>query len=198
MVSTIPAVGRAAGKGRAVSTAVMHLMASGVAGASFGAALTVVGRPIAETVGPPWLALGWGVLALVLGLGELEVVRVPRPEHNWQVPARWRKQFPPEVAAALYGGILGIGVLTRISFASFYVLVAWVLLSGDVRAGAMAFGVFGLARGVPPTAVALLFQTTESIDRLGHALMPLHERVGRATGLILVSMAALVLVGANP
>ncbi len=89
-----------------------------------------------------------------------------------------------------------MGIFTPISFASFYVLLIWTFLNGNVLAGAVTFGLFGLARAALPTLAAPFVRTHESACTLSSALMSYHSTVVRATGFVLVGMAPLALVQA--
>ena len=104
-----------------------------------------------------WIDIGrqpmWSVLLLLLGIaaccGDIrEWFGVPVPTGHWLVP-RWWRHFPPPTYQALFGMILGMGWLTKIPFASYYLLVIVVLHAGDVTFGSIAMGSFGLARSIP-------------------------------------------------
>jgi methylamine dehydrogenase accessory protein MauD len=139
----------------------------------------------------------WASAALAGGLSAFAPASISWSQRRAQVPAGWRGRFAPEVTSTLYGAILGVGILTSISFASFHVLLLWTLLSGDVRSGAVMFGVFGLARAAPPVLLSPFLSDRQSAFKLAEALMPLHDRVRRVTGLGLVALGATVLVQAT-
>jgi len=87
-----------------------------------------------------------GILALVYGCHEFELMRAPAPQLRWQVPEQWRSQFAPSVVGLFYGLGLGPGLFTAITSASFYVLVFWVIVQRNLIGGAAVFGVYGLGR----------------------------------------------------
>ena len=93
--------------------------------------------------------------------------------------------------ALLYGGILGLGILTRISFASFYVLLLWTILSGDAKVGAVTFGAFGFSRALPATLLGPFLRTDEEAHRF-KVLMPFQHLVQRISGVVLAVLAAFV------
>jgi hypothetical protein len=132
--------------------------ASQLAGALLtGLALAAVGMLLRALC--PWsmtgLAVALATLSFVAALHDLKLLPFRLPSHCWQVPQSWRR-FSPSLMAACYGFSIGLGVLTRITFGSFFpVLLACVGLSnlplalsimvlyGAARAGTVAF----VARG---------------------------------------------------
>lgn len=194
MIGTIPTVSRAVGTGRWLAPAGVYVTASTMTATLVGVMLSFVGLPVTAALGPRLLTLISAGVALAGGLAELGLLTIPWPQHRSQVPATWRSQFPVEVTAALYGGILGIGLLTTISFASFYVLVVWTLLSGNVLEGAVMFGLFGLTRGAPAALLSPFLGQPGAATALIKALMPFHHHIGRVTGWALISLAAFTTV----
>jgi hypothetical protein len=194
MVGAIPAVGRGAGSGRWASSALVYLMASTLAGAIFGALIGLLALPLANIVAPRDRLLVWAILTAALGLSELGIVSLPRPQRATQVPEGWRRKFPAEVSSALYGAVLGVGVLTPIPFVAFYALLAWGLLSGNPLQAAAAFALFGLVRAAPVallspflTSYQVSFQVVRKID-------PLYGSISRATGIVMLGLVAAVLL----
>jgi hypothetical protein len=101
-------------------------------------------------VGVEFAVVALGAAALLFGLHELNVVRLPAPQVGWQVPASWMGRSRL-LGNTLYGLVLGAGIFTFIPFASFYLLLGIELVAGavDLRA-ALALGmVYGLMRGIP-------------------------------------------------
>ena len=92
-------------------------------------------------------ALVLGLFALLYAAHELGWLSLPAPQSNWQVPNSWGVEHPI-AGTMLYGYTLGAGVFTFIPYASFYVLLAWYLLAGDIWTGLLLGAVYGLARGV--------------------------------------------------
>jgi len=191
MVETIPTVGRARGTHRWVSTTLAYFLGSIGAAIPFGAAIALLGKPVATHLSERAAEGLGGVVALAWGLAEWGWLPLPRPQRHEQVPAGWRALLAPEVTGGLYGAMLGIGVLTRIAFASFYVLVAWTLLSGTLARGALIFGAFALARAIPVMLLSPFLRHDEMAFQFARKLMPLQRPLSRLTGLILVAMAVL-------
>lgn len=189
MIGTIPTVSRAAGTRRWIPTALIYLAASTLAATLFGAFLSLAGLPVATALGPQARALVTVAVAFVFGLVELGVLTAPRPQRHAQVPAEWRRRFPPEVTAGLYGGILGIGVLTSITFASFYVLLVWTLLRDSILEGAITFGAFGLARAAPVAILSPFLGRPGVATSLIRALEPYYQLFRQITGWALVGLA---------
>jgi hypothetical protein len=75
----------------------------------------------------------FAVIASIAGLRDLKLLRIRLPNRNWQVPQSW-KRFPAPIMAGCYGFGIGLGALTRISFASFYVLVVACISMGNLWA----------------------------------------------------------------
>jgi hypothetical protein len=193
MVITIPTVGRVSGNnGRWISTTLVYLLASTLAAALFGAVLALLGRPLAAGTDWPGLALVLGGAALAFGLADLGVLALPRPQRHEQVLAGWRARFAPEATAGLYGAMLGVGVLTRIAYASLYVLLTWTLLAGTILGGAIIFGVYGLMRAVPAVLLSPFLRHDEMAYQLTLRLMPWQRPLRRLTGVVLVGMALVV------
>lgn len=188
MVNTIPAVSRMAGRGRWLTTSSVFLSTSAIAGAFFGLILGVLGLPIVKIIGKEDTLLILAVIVFALGLGELGLVSIPRLQRDKQVPATWRGRFPPEIVAALYGSMLGVGVLTRITFASFYGLVIWTLLSGAVVNSAFIFGTFGFVRAMPPVLFGPWLRNSDVAYSFTVTLVPLQWPVSRLSGFTLITL----------
>jgi hypothetical protein len=124
---------------------------------------------------------------MVFALDEWNIVVLPHPQRYRQVPARWRAKFPGEVTAGLYGWILGFGVLTPISFSSFYVLLAWTALSGTAVLGAAMLGTYGLVRALPPLIVNSFVSGLDAAQQFNLRVQPLSASVSLVLGIVLFS-----------
>lgn len=87
-----------------------------------------------------------GAIGLLFSLMELDLVRLRLPQSRWQVPASWFLLLGAPAAAFAYGGVLGMGLPTRITVATFYVPVIWALLSGRPLTGVLALAGYGVGR----------------------------------------------------
>lgn len=116
--------------------------------AGFGALLGMGGRALRQ------LPIEGGAAALpviifLAVLHELGVVRIPWPQRRWQVPSSWRFIEPRWIPSALYGLLLGPGILTYIPVATYYVLVTMAILITDPGRAAAVFALFAVAQLVP-------------------------------------------------
>lgn len=133
------------------------------------------------------LAESLAFVAVIGALRDLKLVRVWLPSHFWQVPQSW-KRFPAPIMAACYGFGIGLGVLTRIPFASLYFVllactglasvpvgVGLMVLYGAARAGTVALVARGQASAPTPrerlTTIGLLTPLIGYLDGLALALV---------------------------
>ena len=109
-------------------------------GATLGAAGQVARIPLTAAV--PAL----GILTALYSLREVGVLNLPLPTSNWQVPGAWVRGGR-YVSSARFGGILGLGFLTRAPYPSFFLLLGIEFVSGSWLVGALFGAMFGMARG---------------------------------------------------
>src|SRR5215510_7896875 len=131
-----------------------------ISAAGFGALLGMGGRALVQRP-IEYGAAALPVIILVAVLHELGVIRVPWPQRRWQVPSSWRFIEPRWIPSALYGLLLGPGVLTYIPVATYYVLVAMTILISDPARGAAVFALFAVAQLAP---VYLVGRGAETFD----------------------------------
>ncbi len=134
------------------------------------------------------LALALGGIALAYALHELELVRLPVPGREWQVPNSWL-QGGFSRSAALFGSTVGFGVFPRVPVASLPILLAWMFVSGNVFYGALLGLIYGAVRAVSIYTSATT-QEPEEVVRLNQRLMRLVSPAHQATGLFLAAFAA--------
>lgn len=164
-----------------------------ISAAAFGALLGLGGRALRQQL--PIEHGAAALLAILLvtlaaALHELGVVRIPWPQRRWQVPSSWRFIEPRWIPSALYGLLLGPGVLTYIPVATYYVFVVMAILITDPGYAAAAFALFAIAQLVP---LYLVSRGAESFDAAaaritawsGHRV-----RVHRVNGALLAAVAA--------
>ena len=128
-----------------------HGIGAIAASALFGATLGWTGGTLLRPSGPLTVAVlvVSGIGHLVMSQRDLGLCHFPMPQSHWQVPKRWLSVMPPRMAALVYGMCLGVGILTRISSSGFYVVLGWVVLSGEPMLGALIMGMFGFGRLIP-------------------------------------------------
>ena len=119
-----------------------------ISAAGFGALLGMGGRALVQRP-IEYGAAALPVIILVAVLHELGIVRIPWPQRRWQVPSSWRFIEPRWIPSALYGLLLGPGILTYIPVATYYVLVVMAILMIDPGCAAAVFVVFAIAQLVP-------------------------------------------------
>lgn len=122
------------------STSAVGAMTSAICSAIRGTLLSAPGSYLV------WVT-SIATIALAYALHEIAIIRLPKPQINWQVPARWSK-YGKSVQLLLYGLVLGVDVFTLIPYTSFYILVLLYATLG-VGGGAVLGFVYGLARVVP-------------------------------------------------
>ncbi len=175
-----------------ISKAVIYIFSaaslSTIAGAALGALGSLVGLSARA-----WLAVGFGAVAIIIGLVELlgrqlqPLQRTRETPQSWLSLGSWR-------AAALHGGSLGLGATTRIGFWLWYVVPVGAFVSGEAIMGALIFGVYGGTRGASLVPLAL------SARRLGQAsvgrrLLVRAGSVRRLCGAMLAIVGIALVVG---
>lgn len=120
-----------------------------ISAAAFGALLGMGGRALRQQLSIEHGAAALPVIVLVAMVHELGVVRIPWPQRRWQVPASWRFIEPRWIPSALYGLLLGPGLLTYIPVATYYALVAIAIFIADPTCAAAVFVLFAVAQLVP-------------------------------------------------
>jgi hypothetical protein len=174
----------------------LHAAASVLGGGAFGASLGLIGG-LLFGASPSRAALAAGGVAAVYSLRESGLVKVPAPQSRRQVPNAWRWRYRPEVASALYGGALGVGVATPIAITSFYVLPIYALFSGSVFISALVLGAYGLGRAVPLVPLrADLSRSGETLEQLLPALLEHKPVVSYLNALILALIGPYLIVAA--
>lgn len=165
-----------------------------VAGTATGAAFAAAGagvHALRDDVIVP-LAVVLGAVTLAYALHELELLRVPVPGRDWQVPADWvRDGFYR--SAVIFGSVVGFGVFTRIPYASLPILLGWLFVSGNVVLGAAAGLVYAATRALSIYSSATS-QTSEELVGLNHRFMAFIPQIHQATGLALATFGAYLLV----
>jgi len=108
-----------------------------------GASLTAVGLGFATNV----------LVTAALLAAFLQVFGLPPVQSRWQVPERWRRLIEIDVLAAVYGLLLGFGVLTAVVVSAFWVFVALSLVVSPTTALA-GWLVYALTRSAGFWAIA--------------------------------------------
>jgi hypothetical protein len=127
-------------------------------GAALGSALGMIGgalglRHVIPSWGPVMLAIA-GAIHLMFAARELGLIQFVMPQSRWQVPRAWQFTMAPRMAGFLYGAGLGFGIFTRITTGALYLVMAWIVLLGDIGIGAAVLAVFGAGRALPVVLLA--------------------------------------------
>ncbi len=165
-----------------------------IGGGAIGVALAAAGLGLAALVDDPMapLAIGLGALALAYAIHELGLIRLPVPGREWQVPAHWvRNSFYR--SASVFGGTVGLGIVTRVPFASLPILFAWLFVSGNVMYGVLAGLVYGAARALSIYSTSNI-EGPEQLVELNERLMSFAPSMHQVTGFALAAFAVYLLL----
>jgi hypothetical protein len=190
MLSSIHPLGERARHNRWGVTVAALVIGSTAGGAAAGLAAGLVGAGIQLLVGDHpagQLALVAVVvvvaLAIDLGLFGLRVPTVRR-----QVDERWLGRYRGWVYGVGFGFQLGLGVVTVVTTAAIYAMLAIAVISGSVVSGLVIGATFGLVRGL--TVLPARGLTTPDRLRSFHARLDKRRRL--AAGLVPAGEAAVV------
>ena len=175
---------------RWLQRATVYALSMTAAGAATGVALGAAGAGVSalwpELTLP--LAVALGAVTFFYALHELEFLRLPVPGRGWQVPTSWvRIGFYR--SAALFGGIVGFGVFTRVSYATLPILLAWLFVSGNVLFGLLAGLIYGATRAISIYSSASSREPADVIQ-LNQRLMGLAPLQHHIAGVALGAFAA--------
>jgi hypothetical protein len=125
--------------------ALLGIFVTGLVGtaALVGFTLGTIGWSIASHVNRELVLGGLVVVAIFI---ELEVLQFSAPYRHWQVPRDWPSKYGAAGGYGLWGATLGAGFLSYVPFASYHVLLVWLLLSGGPASGAVIGGLYGAGR----------------------------------------------------
>ncbi len=143
MLSSINPLGERGRGQRYWLTAVSYVVGSALGGLVLGTAGGLIGLllPVGDWRFP--------LIALAAGAGAaLELVRQEPPSWRRQVDENWLSRYRGWVYGLGFGFQLGLGVVTIVTSASLYSLIAMTILSGSFSMAVWAGSLFGLARAV--------------------------------------------------
>jgi len=167
MLSSITPLGERGRGNRWGTTVAWFIVGSTLGGAALGTVLGAAGGGLGQLV-PDRARLA---LVAVLAVGALVVDATRRGLPSWrrQVDERWMDEYRAWVYGLGWGAQLGTGVVTIVSSACTYLLVALAVLLGSLPAGVALGAAFGLTRGL----------TLLTARRLGSpaALRSFHQRM---------------------
>lgn len=154
--------------------------------------LHVIGRLVWQ---PPLQLVG--LVALVTAFSVGGIMPLPLPTSTWVLPQSWSR-FGHPAYAGLFGGLLGLGVVTVISSAGFYAILAYGLTAPYLHGALPVFLVFGVARVLPIVALAIIplrreVQVHEYLERtseLAKLILPLELALLSAAGVLFLMPGA--------
>lgn len=121
-----------------------------VGGAVNGVIIGVVGQVRYVLPGPFWDV---AVVVICLWACALDLFGGQVPTSHWLVPRAWAR-WPWPMYPVVFGAVLGVGWLTMVPFASYYLLVAILVIFASTKAGVLTMAAFGLARSIPLVIMA--------------------------------------------
>ncbi|PZR99176.1 MAG: hypothetical protein DLM69_07670 [Candidatus Chloroheliales bacterium] len=176
-----------------VVRAIIYIIGSTLGGLSVGLLVSALGgllHGLFQNIIVAGLALG--LLTLLYAAYEVGWLRMPAPQSNWQVPNSWGVEHHIG-GTLLYGYTLGAGVFTFIPYASFYVLLGWYLLAGDLATGILLGALYGLARGVFVLTGGLVEMRGRSLIQFNSWLLDRKWQLKLVNGAYLFFIAAFLL-----
>ncbi|HEY0100630.1 MAG TPA: hypothetical protein VGB76_16915 [Pyrinomonadaceae bacterium] len=177
-----------------------HLAGTTVGATAFGVAVGTLGMLLKGGLAlagyEQLMILVTGTLALLYGGHELKIFRLPAPQSSWQVPEKWRAEMSPGWASFFYGAGLGPGLFTAIPFTTFYLILAWVLVSASPTLGALCFAVYGVGRATPVFLMFYLSEGSKQVFQLSREADLWQPVVHLFSGLALCVAGTCLIVGA--
>ena len=155
MLSSIHPLGERSRNQRWWLTVTAHIVGSAAGGAAMGLVAAALGRAIGIVAGAAGLDslevaradVGLAAVAAVAVGVDLVRRRPPSPLHR-QVDETWLHRYRGWVYGLGFGFQLGAGVLTIVTSASVYVVVAVAAMSASATVGLVVGTVFGTVRGL--------------------------------------------------
>lgn len=189
MLSSITPLGERGRGNRWGTTVAWFVVGSTLGGAALGAGLGLAGEGIGRLVDDRARLVG----VVLLAVAALAVDAAPRPgmPPSWrrQVDERWMDEYRAWVYGLGWGAQLGAGVLTIVSSASTYLVLALALLLGSLPAGVALGTTFGLTRGL----TLLTARTLGTPAALHHFHQSMQSRRHLATRAVIAADALVAL-----
>jgi hypothetical protein len=175
MLSSISPLGERARHSRWWLTTAAYLLGSIAGGLALGALFALLGALVPTSVRTSPVALVVVAALLLLGLAlDLRVGGAELPSWRRQVDVAWLDRYRGWVMGLGFGGQLGFGLVTIITSSTTYAVALLAALSGDLGAGLVIGGTFGLVRALP----SLLMGGVRDPEAL-HRVFGLVERAAR-------------------
>jgi hypothetical protein len=192
MLTSISPLGERARGNRWYVTATAYVVGSVLGGATIGGLLGLLGGVLLPGTAPVLLlAAAACVLAAVADLAGL------LPHGRRQVDEAWLDRYRGWVYGIGYGYQLGLGIVTIVTSAATYAVLALCALTGSLAGGLALGAAFGLVRALPllglrrATTPGALHRMAARLDQLGAAA------TRTTTGALGLASAALLLGAAT-
>jgi sulfite exporter TauE/SafE len=200
MVGTILPIGYGErAQGRQPTSLWIHALGNVTGAVGLGLVLGEIGQLATrarDRPGMTLLALGvTGGVAFLYSLREFGFAALPIPQFKRQVPARWRLELRPRIAAWLYGLELGAGLMTFVVVSTFYVAALWSVFAASPWIGAATMGAFGFGRALPVVLIGLRLERVEQTAVLTQFLSHWEKVVHLVNGLALGFLGSYLLTG---
>ncbi|MBB1024658.1 methylamine utilization protein, partial [Dietzia sp. DQ12-76] len=148
------------GDGSALARLGAHLAGSLLTALPVGAGLGLLGMAVNQVVGQvpvaPVLA-GWSLLALMYGLHETGLVRMPTPMRRQQLPRHLRRVGRPMRVSFYFGTLIGPGFMIFIRSSAYYLLFLGTVALANPALGAALFAAVSVGR-CGPSVMAIVHQ----------------------------------------
>ena len=200
MLSSITPLGERGRGNRWGTTVAWFVAGSTLGGAVIGAVLGLAAEAGARVV--PFRGRLVALIVLAVGALAIDAARRPGLVPSWrrQVDERWMDEYRAWVYGLGWGAQLGAGLLTIVSSASTYLVVALAALLGSFPAAVALATTFGLTRGL--TLLTARRLTTPASLRTFHQNLQPHRRTATAAVLLaevlVVTTATLAYLTAPP
>lgn len=186
-------MGKGAAKGLGIATA--FGLGVAITLSFYGVLAAILGKTVIQTLGTPaetlknWLYFGAGVIAYLFALGEVGLIKFRMPSYTGAAPAFIQKQqdFLKAFLLGLFLGNIGVGCphpATPLIFLE-------IARSGNIFYGWSLFFVHAIGRILP--LLLLAFLGIIGVNGLTW-LVARREKVEKATGWLMVFVAAFILV----
>lgn len=167
-----------------------HAFGSILTGAPTGAVIGAIGMLMAGRIDIAWAIGVWAVVAVLYGLHEMGVLRMPTPMRRRQLPRNLRRTMAPYKVSFIFGTIIGPGFIIFIRSSAYYLLVLGLLLAGNPLLGAALFTLVSLGRCLPSLAAIIHTRAGGTMPGFLSAMCVVDRRVQAITGAGLIGLAA--------
>ncbi len=189
MLTSITPLGERGRGNRWAVTTTAYAAGCLLGGATTGVVLGALGAVLPDL---PALLLA-GLVCLLAAAVDLAPVRVPSGRR--QVDEDWLTRYRGWVYGLGFGYQLGLGVVTVVTSAATYALLALALLTQSAAAGLLLGAVFGLTRALPALRLRRATSTAD-LRAFAGRLERQAPAAARATAAVLAAGGAVLLAGA--